>query len=113
MAVFVHVAKILPGKKDEFVDQIKKAFETNPAALGGLGFKRITSFTTSEVVGDGHDLLVTVYEADDPSVLERFYSLEAVVRQEEQAHGVLVSEHNHDAVPKNEAFLDVRLDGSE
>lgn len=56
-------------------------------------------------------LLVTVYEADDPSVLERFYSLDAVVQQEKRAHGVLVAPHGHEAVPKNVAFLDVRLDG--
>ena len=111
MVACVHVAKILPGKRDEFVQQIRQAFESNPEALRGFGFQRIISFTTSEAAGDGHDLLVTVYEADDPSVLERFYSLEPVVQQEEQAHGVLVAEHDHDAVPKNVAFLDLRLDG--
>ncbi|MBI4570741.1 MAG: hypothetical protein HY723_02230, partial [Chloroflexi bacterium] len=51
------------------------------------------------------------YEAEDPSVVERFYSLEGVLAQERQAHGVLVAPHDHDAVPKNVAFLDLRLDG--
>ena len=111
MVACVHVAKILPGKRDEFVGQIQKAFEANPEGLRSFGFQRIVSFTTAETTADGHELLVTVYEVDDPSVVERFYGLEAVVQQEERAHGVLVSPHDHEAVPKNVAFLDVRLNG--
>lgn len=111
MVACVHVAKILPGKKDEFVQQIQQAFQQNPDALRGLGFQRIVSFTTAEASEEGHELLVTVYEVDDPAVLERFYALEPVVQQEKQAHGVLVAPHDHDAVPKNVAFLDLRLDG--
>jgi len=107
----VHVAKILPGKKDEFTRQMRAGFEANPEALRAFGFRRIVSFTTPETAGDGEALLVTVYEVDDPSVLERFYAMDAVRQQEERAHGVLVVPHDHDAVPNNVAFLDVRLDG--
>jgi len=108
MAACVHVARILPGKRDEFAQQIKETFEANRDALRQFGFTRIASFTTPEV-GDG-DLLVTVYEADDPSVVERFYGMEGVVAAEERNHGVLVAPHDHDAVPGNVAFLDLRLD---
>ena len=111
MVACVHVARIMPGKRDEFVGQIRKAFEANPEGLRDFGFRRIVSFTTAETSADGHELLVTVYEVDDPSVVERFYGLDAVVQQEERAHGVLVAPHDHDAVAKNVAFLDVRLDG--
>jgi hypothetical protein len=107
MVACVHVARILPGKKDDFVQRIKDGFGANPQALRALGFQRITSFTTAEL---GDELLVTVYEVDDPSVLERFYSLQPVVDQEEQAHGVLVAPHDHDLVPRNAAFLDVRTE---
>ena len=110
MVACVHVAKILPGKKEQFIRQVKEGMESNPEALRALGFRRIISFTTSEVAGDGDGLLVTVYEADDPSVVERFYGLEPVRQQEQRAHGVLVAPHGHDAVPKNVAFLDLRLD---
>ncbi len=110
MVACVHVAKILPGKKDEFCRQVKEGLEANPEALRAFGFRRITSFVTSETAGDGDDLLVTVYEADDPSVLERFYALEPVQEQEQRAHGVLVAPHDHKAVPKNVAFLDLRLE---
>ena len=110
MVACVHVAKILPGKKDEFCRQVKEGLEANPEALRAFGFRRITSFVTSETAGDGDDLLVTVYETDDPSVLERFYALEPVLEQERRAHGVLVAPHDHKAVPKNVAFLDLRLE---
>lgn len=110
MVACVHVAKILPGKRDEFVQRIRAGFEANPEALRAFGFRRILSFTTPEAAGDGDSLLVTVYEVDDPSVVERFYSLEPVLQNEEQAHGVLVVPHDHAAVPKNVAFLDLRLD---
>ena len=111
MVACVHVAKILPGKKEEFLQQVKEGFEANPEALRAFGFRRIVSFTTPEVAGDGDGLLVTVYEAKDPSVVERFYALEPVLRQEQRAHGVLVAPHGHEVVAKNVAFLDLRLDG--
>lgn len=111
MVACVHVAKILPGKADEFRERIRANFEAGRDALRTLGFSRIVSFTSTEASADGEALLVTVYEADDPSVVERFYSLEGVLEQERQAHGVLVAPHHHDAVPKNVAFLDLRLDG--
>ena len=109
MAACVHVAKILPGKREEFMQQLKEGFETGREALRSFGFTRIVSFTPPEVVGDGEALLVTVYEAEDPSVVERFYKLEAVLQQEARAHGVLVAPHDHEAVPKNVAFVDMDL----
>ena len=111
MVACVHVAKILPGKREEFTKQVKEGLEANPEALKAFGFRRVLSFTTPEAAGDGEALLVTVYEVDDPSVVERFYGLEAVQRQEARAHGVLVAEHDHDVVPGNVAFLDLRLEG--
>lgn len=110
MVACVHVAKILPGKRDEFCRQLTEGLEGNREALRAFGFRRIVSFTTPEAA-DGDALLVTVYEADDASVVERFYALEPVREQEQRAHGVLVAPHDHDAVPRNIAFLDLRLDG--
>ena len=109
MPACVHVARILPGQKEEFLKQIKAGFQTGREALRAFGFTRITSFYTSEVAQDGDGLLVTIYEADDPSVVERFYKMEAVIQQEERAHGTLVAPHNHDAVPTNVPFLDLDL----
>ena len=109
MVACVHVAKILPGKKDEFLRQIKEGFEAGREGLRAFGFRRIVSFFTPEVIDGGDGLLVTVYEADDPSVVERFYRMEPVIQQERRAHGVLVTPHNHDAVPQNVAFLDLDL----
>ena len=109
MVACVHVAKILPGKREEFMRQLKEGFETGREALRAFGFTRIISFTTPEVAGDGDGLLVTVYEAEDPSVVERFYKLEPVIQQEARAHGVLVAPHDHEAVPKNVAFVDLDL----
>ena len=109
MVACVHVAKILPGKREEFVNQLKEGFETGRVALRSFGFTRIVSFTTPEVAGDGEALLVTVYEAEDPSVVERFYKLEPVLQQEARAHGILVAPHDHEAVPKNVAFVDMDL----
>ena len=109
MVACVHVARILPGKKDEFVHQLKEGFEAGREALRALGFTRIVSFTTPEASAGGEALLVTVYEADDPSVVERFYQLEPVIEQERRAHGVLVAPHDHQAVPKNVAFVDIDL----
>jgi hypothetical protein len=111
MPAFVHVARILPGKRQEFLRQVQEGFSANPEALRAFGFRRITSFCTPEVAADADGLLVTVFEVDDASVLERFYSLEPVRQQEERAHGVLVAPHDHSAVPRNEAFIDLRLDG--
>jgi len=109
MVACVHVARILPGKRDEFVRQLKEGFETGREALRAFGFTRIVSFTTPEASAGGEALLVTVYEADDPSVVERFYTLEPVIEQERRAHGSLVVPHDHDAVPKNVAFVDIDL----
>ena len=109
MVACVHVARILPGKRDEFVRQLKEGFETGREALRAFGFTRIVSFTTPEASAGGEALLVTVYEADDPSVVQRFYTLEPVIEQERRAHGSLVAPHDHDAVPKNVAFVDIDL----
>src|SRR3972149_3977546 len=109
MVACVHVARILPGKKEEFVHQLKGGFEAGREALRALGFTRIVSFTTPGASAGGEALLVTVCEADLPAVVERFYALEAVIEQERRAHGVLVAPHGHDAVPKNVAFVDIDL----
>ena len=69
MVACVHVAKILPGKKDEFCRQVKEGLEANPEALRAFGFQRIVSFVTPETADDSGGLLVTVYEVDDPAVL--------------------------------------------
>lgn len=111
MPAYVHVARILPGKREEFVRQVKEGLEANPQALRSFGFRRILAFTTPETVGPGEALLVTVYEAAEPAVVERFYQLEPVRQQEERAHGVVVAPHDHEVVPKNEAFIDLRLTG--
>lgn len=111
MPEFVHVAKILPGAKEEFLSQLKAGFEGGREGLKAFGFTRVRSFFSPEVVGgDGADgLLITIYEADDPGVVKRFYEMEAVVRQEEQNHGRLVAPHDHVAVPGNVPFVDVDL----
>ena len=109
MVACVHVARILPGKRDEFARQLKESFEAGRDGLRALGFTRVVSFTTPEVSAEGEALLATVYEADDPSVVERFYQLEPVIEQERRNHGVLVAPHDHEAVPKNVAFVDLDL----
>jgi DNA-directed RNA polymerase subunit N (RpoN/RPB10) len=109
MVACVHVAKILPGKNEEFRQRIKEFYEGNQEALRALGFHRISCFTTWEVSSEGDSLLVTVFEADDPSAVERFYSAEWVIQAERRNHGVLVAPHDHDDVPKNVAFLDLDL----
>ncbi len=109
MVACVHVARILPGKREEFARQLKESFQAGREALRAVGFTRVVSFTTPETSAEGEALLVTVYEADDPSVVERFYQLEAVVEQERRNHGVLVAPHDHEAVPKNVAFVDMDL----
>jgi hypothetical protein len=109
MVACVHVAKILPGKREEFTQRVRETFEGNRDTLRALGFRRILSFTTPEVAQDSDALLVTVYEVDDPSVVERFYGLESVIEEERRNHGVLVAPHEHDAVPGNVAFLDLDL----
>lgn len=110
MPAFVHVAKILPGAKDEFLKQIKDSLEAGREGLKAFGFTRVRSFYSPEVVGgDGDGLLVTVYEADDADVVRRFYELEPVIQQESQAHGRLVAPHDHDTVPTNIAFVDIDL----
>jgi hypothetical protein len=110
MPEFVHVAKILPGGREEFLGQIKAAFESAGDGLKTFGFTRVRSFFTPETIDrDADGLLVTIYEADDPDVITRFYEQEVVIEQEEQAHGRLVVAHNHDAVPTNTPFVDVDL----
>jgi hypothetical protein len=109
MVACVHVARILPGKREEFKAQLKEAFEAGREGLKAFGFTRIVSFVTPEATDDDGGLLVTVYEADDPSIVERFYQMEPVVQQEAMAHGVLVRPHDHAAVPKNVAFVDLDL----
>ena len=111
MVACVHVARILPGKRDEFAQRVKEGLEANPEALRAFGLTRVLSFTTPEASPEGESLLVTVYEADDPSVIERFYALEGVQQQEAKNHGVLVADHGHAVVPQNVAFLDLRLEG--
>lgn len=113
MTAFVHVARVLPGKRDEFVQRIKDGFSADPQGLRAFGFTRIVSFTTPEASSEGEELLVTIYEAEDASVIERFYSLEPVLEQERRAHGTLVAHHDHAAVPNNAAFLDIRFDESQ
>jgi hypothetical protein len=108
--MYMHAARILPGGKEEFLRQIKEGFEAGKEGLKAFGFTRVISFFTPEVVdGDGDGLLVTIYEAEDPSIVERFYQLEPVIQQEARAHGSLVAPHNHDAVPRNTPFLDLDL----
>lgn len=109
MPACVHVARILPGQKDAFLKYVKEGFETGAPGLRSLGFTRITSFFTPEAADGADGLLVTVYEADDPSVVERFYGMDVVIQQEEKAHGTLVTPHNHAAVPHNTPFLDLDL----
>ncbi len=109
MVACVHVAKILPGQKEQFLSQLKNGFESSREALRAFGFQRVVSFFTPEVSEGGDGLLVTVYEVEDPSVIERFYGLQPVIEQEQRAHGVLVAPHDHDAVPGNVAFVDLDL----
>jgi hypothetical protein len=110
MPQFVHVARILPGQKEAFLKNIKDGFEAGAQGLKALGFTRVTSFFTREAVqGDSDGFLVTIYEAKDASVVERFYGLEAVVQGEKQNHGKLVAEHDHDSVPANTPFVDIDL----
>ena len=109
MVACVHVARIMPGKRDEFARRLKESFEAGREALRAVGFTRVVSFTTPEVSAGGEALLVTVYEAEDPSVVERFYQLKPVIEQERRNHGVLVAPHDHEAVPQNVAFVDMDL----
>lgn len=111
MPEYVHVAKILPEGKEEFLAQLKNSFENGREALKAFGFTRVRSFYSPELVGgDGADgLLITIYEADSPDVVKRFYEMEAVVKQEEQNHGTLVAPHDHAAVATNTPFVDVDL----
>ncbi len=109
MPEFVHVAKILPGKTEEFRQRVKQAFEAMAPMLKDAGFTSIRSFTTPETTSDGGGLLVTVYGCTDASVVERFYRDERVLAAEALNHGVLVTPHNHDAVPANSGFLELDL----
>ena len=109
MPKFVHVARILPGQRQAFQDNIRNGFETAAPALKAFGFTRITSFTTPEVTTDDGGLLVTVYEAADASVVEKFYGMQAVIDQEAKAHGTMVVPHDHSALPTNTPFLELDL----
>jgi hypothetical protein len=85
MPSFVHVARILKGQREAFADYMRTGFETGAPGLKAFGFTKITSYFTPELA-DGEDgLLVTVYEAKDASVVEKFYSMQAVIEQEEKA----------------------------
>jgi hypothetical protein len=99
----------MPGQRQAFQDYIRKGFETGAPALKAFGFTRITSFTTPEVTDDDGGLLVTIYEANDASVVEKFYGMQAVIDQEAKAHGVMVVPHNHDSLPTNTPFLELEL----
>lgn len=109
MPQFVHVARILPGGKEIFLDNVARGFTAGRELFRSMGIRRITSFWTPEVADDEDGLLVTVYEADDASAIERLYANELVMRGEQYNHGRLVAPHNHDAVPTNVAFLDLDL----
>ena len=87
----------------------KKGFEAGAPALKAFGFTKITSFFTPEAAGGGDGLLVTVYEANDASVVEKFYQMDAVIQREARAHGTLVEPHNHDSLPTNTPFLELDL----
>ena len=110
MPSFVHVARILKGQREAFAESMRTGFETGSPALKAFGFTKITSFFTPELAGDGDGLLVTVYEAKDASVVEKFYSMQAVIDQEAKAHGVMVAPHDHKALPTNVPFLELTLD---
>lgn len=109
MPSFVHVARILPGQRDAYQNYMRNGFETAREAMKLFGFTKITSFVTPEAAGDGAGLLVTVYEAKDASVVERFYQLQPVIENERKAHGVMVEPHDHDALPTNTPFLELDL----
>lgn len=110
MPEYVHVAKIMSGGKEEFLNQVRTGFETGAPGLKSFGFTRVRSFFTQETTdGDADGLLVTIYEADDPDVIKRFYEQEVVIQQEKKAHGRLVVAHDHDNVPINTPFVDVDL----
>jgi hypothetical protein len=110
MPSFVHVARILKGQREAFAESMRTGFGTATPALKAFGFTKITSFFTPELAGDGDGLLVTVYEAKDASVVEKFYSMQAVIDQEAKAHGVMVAAHDHSALPTNVPFLELTLD---
>ena len=109
MPKFVHVARIMPGQRQAFQDYIRNGFETGAPALKAFGFTHITSFTTPEVSDDDGGLLVTIYEAKDASVVEKFYGMQAVIDQETKAHGTMVVAHDHSSLPTNTPFLELDL----
>jgi hypothetical protein len=110
MPSFVHVARILKGQREAFSDYIRNGFETGAPALRAFGFTKITSYFTPELA-DGEDgLLVTVYEAKDASVVEKFYSMQGVIDAEAKAHGVMVAPHDHASLPANVPFLELTLE---
>lgn len=109
MPSFVHVARIMQGQREAFQNYMRNGFETAREAMKSFGFTKVTSFVTPEVAGQGADLLVTVYEAKDASVVERFYSLQGVIENERKAHGVMVESHEHKELPTNTPFLELDL----
>jgi hypothetical protein len=109
MPSFVHVARILPGQRDAFRDYVRSGFENAREGCKAFGFTKITSFITEESAGQGDALLVTVYEARDADVVDRFYKMPAVIEGEKKAHGVMVAPHDHDALPTNTPFLELDL----
>ena len=110
MPSFVHVARILKGQREAFAQSMREGFGTAAPALKAFGFTKITSYFTPELAGDEDGLLVTVYEAKDASVVEKFYSMQAVIDQEAKAHGVMVAPHDHLALPTNVPFLELTLE---
>ncbi|MEO8458764.1 MAG: hypothetical protein ABI559_13250 [Chloroflexota bacterium] len=109
MPQFVHVARILPGQKDEFLANVKNGFEMGAPGLKSLGLTRITSFHSAEANSGSGGLLITIYEANDASVIEALYKNAAVVEGEKRNHGKLVAEHDHELVATNTPFLDLDL----
>ena len=114
MAVVVHASKILADQREGFTERLKQAQERLTAIveehrdeLTSIGIGRIVMATTPEVASDG--LLVTIYEADDPSSVDRLYELDWVKAVERQNHGVFIAPHGHDGVSKNVGLVDVRV----
>jgi|FLYL01.1.fsa_nt_gi hypothetical protein len=110
MAQYLHTARILPGKRDEFAAVVKQGFEMGREGLRALGLKRITCFISEETTDDGGGILVTIYEADEPAAIERLYSNPAVIEGERRNHGTLVMPHSHELVARNTPFLDLKLE---
>jgi hypothetical protein len=114
VAVVVHVANILPGQREAFTERLRLAQGRLAAVvaehrdeLAAIGIRRFVMATTPEGTSDG--LLVTVFEADEPAAVERFYALEWVQAVERQNHGVFLEPHGHDGITQNVALVDARV----